>query len=629
MEYRREIDGLRALAVIPVMLFHAGFQAFSGGFVGVDVFFVISGYLITSIILAEKQAGTFTLIGFYERRARRILPALFVVMFTCLPFAWLWLPPEDMKSFSQSLVAVSAFASNILFWLTSGYFETAAELKPLLHTWSLAVEEQYYVLFPIFILLMWELGKRWIVSLLAAVAVISLAVAQWGSQTQISFTFFMLPTRGWEILVGAFIAFYFSEQRRTNHSQSGCQAGSVIGLLLISYAVFAFDKQTPSPSLLTLIPVIGAALITLFATQQTLVGKLLGSKLFVGVGLISYSAYLWHQPLLAFARHRSLDEPSKLLLSILVIAAVALAYLSWKYVETPFRNRQRFSRKQIILYSASFSIFFVGFGLTGQLKKGFESRLSDGERIIMSYATYAPREDVYRYRTCFLDLDQAYTEFSHLCTANSAVGGTFIWGDSHAAALSYGLRQSLQNVVQYTAAGCPPIKDAEVRFFPNCKKINDYVLSEIHRMKPIQVYLHANWTLFEEQNKEQESAKNIHKTIDYVRSVSPSTKITIVGGVPQWFPSLPANMLKKRMTMHAEQYVKSSNLNDLTASDNAFDDVAKEMGVNFFSAINALCVNDKCQATVVFNDVLMPTVWDYGHLTEGGSVLLAKKLIHN
>ena len=628
MEYRREIDGLRALAVIPVMLFHAGSQAFSGGFVGVDVFFVISGYLITSIILAEKQAGTFTLLSFYERRARRILPALFLVMFACVPFAWLWLPPEDMKSFSKSLVAVSAFASNILFWLTSGYFETAAELKPLLHTWSLAVEEQYYVLFPIFILLIWGLGKRWIVSLLAAVAVISLAVAQWGSQTQIPFTFFMLPTRGWEILVGAFIAFYFSEQRRT-HSQSVRQAGSIIGLLLISYAVFSFDKQTPSPSLLTLIPTIGAALIILFTTQQTLVGKLLGSKLFVGVGLISYSAYLWHQPLLAFARHRSLDEPSKLLLLTLVIAAVVLAYLSWKYVETPFRNRQRFSRKQIILYSASFSIFFVGFGLTGYLKEGFESRLSDGERIIMSYATYAPREDVYRNGTCFLEIEQAYTEFSKLCSANSAVGATFIWGDSHAAALSYGLRQSLQNVVQYTAAGCPPIKDTEVRFFTNCKKINDYVLSEIDRMKPIQVYLHANWTLFEEQNKEQESAKSIHKTIDYIRSVSPSTKITIVGGVPQWRPSLPATMLKKRMTMHAEQYVKSPIFNDLTASDNAFVDVVKEMGINFFSAINALCVNDKCQATVVFNGVPMPTVWDYGHLTEGGSVLLAKKLIHN
>jgi len=201
MTYRREIDGLRAFAVIPVILFHAGFQTFSGGFVGVDVFFVISGYLITSLILEEKQAGTFTLVGFYERRVRRILPALFLVMFACLPFVWLWLPPLEMGSFSQSLVAVSGFASNVLFYLKSDYFETAAALKPLLHTWSLAVEEQYYLLFPIFLLLIWRLGKHWIVAVLAVVAIVSLALAQWGSLNHQAFTFFLLPTRGWELLV--------------------------------------------------------------------------------------------------------------------------------------------------------------------------------------------------------------------------------------------------------------------------------------------------------------------------------------------------------------------------------------------------------------------------------------------
>ena len=151
MKYRAEIDGLRALAVLPVILFHAGFEWFSGGFVGVDVFFVISGYLITTIIISEMAEGKFSIVNFYERRARRILPALFFVMAACLPFAWVWLTPNDLKDFGQSLVAVSTFSSNILFWLESGYFDRAAELKPLLHTWSLAVEEQYYILFPIFL----------------------------------------------------------------------------------------------------------------------------------------------------------------------------------------------------------------------------------------------------------------------------------------------------------------------------------------------------------------------------------------------------------------------------------------------------------------------------------------------
>ena len=208
MKYRAEIDGLRALAVLPVILFHAGFEWFSGGFVGVDVFFVISGYLITTIIISEMAEGKFSIANFYERRARRILPALFFVMAVSIPFAWLWLTPTDLANFGQSLVAVSTFSSNILFWLESGYFDTSAELKPLLHTWSLAVEEQYYILFPIFLMLTWRLGIKRILILLSIIFLISLGVAQYGAYHFPTATFFLLPTRGWELLVGVFAAFY-------------------------------------------------------------------------------------------------------------------------------------------------------------------------------------------------------------------------------------------------------------------------------------------------------------------------------------------------------------------------------------------------------------------------------------
>jgi peptidoglycan/LPS O-acetylase OafA/YrhL len=376
MTYRREIDGLRALAVVPVILFHAGFQTFSGGFVGVDVFFVISGYLITTIILTEKQAGLFSLIGFYERRARRILPALFVVMFACFPFAWMWFLPAEMNSFSQSLVAVSVFSSNIFFYLKTNYFETAAEQSPLIHTWSLAVEEQYYLLFPIFLLLTCRLGKQWTVAMLTALAMTSLAVAQWGSFTHPAFTFFLLPTRGWEMLVGAIVAFFlFTRESDTSKRARINQLFSATGFLLITCSIFAFDKQTPFPGFYALMPTIGAALIILFATRQTFVGTVLGSKLFVGVGLVSYSAYLWHQPLFAFARHRSIVEPSKLLLSMLAVLALLLAYFSWKYVETPFRNRQYIKGKQVLLYGSVCSVFFVTFGLVGYINKGYPDSL--------------------------------------------------------------------------------------------------------------------------------------------------------------------------------------------------------------------------------------------------------------
>lgn len=374
-KYRPEIDGLRALAILPVILFHAGFKTFSGGFVGVDVFFVISGYLITSIILAENQAGTFSLVTFYERRARRILPALFLVMFVSLTFAWFQLLPEDMTKFSASLVAVSIFASNFLFWRLSGYFEHANELSPLLHTWSLAVEEQYYVLFPLFLMHTWKLGKRWILTALALMALLGLGTAHWGSINKLTFTFYFLPTRGWEILVGAFIAFYYTNHKIKKHDYIIEELGSLFGFALIIYSIFAFDSQTPFPSLYTLAPTIGAALIIIFSTDKTLVGKLLSTKLMLGIGLVSYSAYLWHQPLLAFARQRSLSEPSLYLMATLAVVSFVLAYLSWQYVERPFRNKHRFSRKQVFAYAILCSIFFIGVGLAGFLNKGFTSRM--------------------------------------------------------------------------------------------------------------------------------------------------------------------------------------------------------------------------------------------------------------
>lgn len=358
MKYRREIDGLRALAVLPVILFHAGFETFSGGFVGVDVFFVISGYLITTIILAELEQGKFSIVNFYERRARRILPVLFLVMLFCIPFAWVLLSPAELTSFSKSLIAVPLFISNFFFWRDGGYFETAAELKPLLHTWSLAVEEQYYVLFPIFLMLFWKLGKRWIFLTLSLVFCASLAVAQWAAYARPDVSFYLLPTRGWELLIGAFAALYLSKAYRKESGRAASEVGGWLGISLILYAVFAYSKATPFPSLYALVPTLGAVLIILFATQQTSVGKFVGNKVFVGLGLISYSAYLWHQPILAYARHWLLDI-SFLAASLLIVLVILLSVLSWKYVEIPFRAKSQFGRKYVFAASFLGVIFYT------------------------------------------------------------------------------------------------------------------------------------------------------------------------------------------------------------------------------------------------------------------------------
>ncbi len=375
------------MAVLPVIFFHAGFGLFSGGFVGVDVFFVISGYLITTVILNEKQAGTFTLRRFYERRARRILPALFLVMFCCLPFAWLWMLPVEMEKFSRSLVAVSVFASNILFRKESGYFDSAAELKPLLHTWSLGIEEQYYVLFPLFVMLAWKLGRRFIAAILLVVLVVSLAFAEYKIAHKPAAAFYLLPSRGWELLLGALVAFYL-QISRARSANAIKEAGGILGIALIAYAVFVFDEHTPFPAVYALVPTLGAALIILCATPQTLVGKLLGSKPLVGVGLISYSAYLWHQPLFAFARISSAEKPSSVLFLALVLASLLFAYFSWKYVETPFRSSARVSRRAIWSFALCGSAFFIALGALGNFTKGYE-------QYFISHRLNAAEQEVY------------------------------------------------------------------------------------------------------------------------------------------------------------------------------------------------------------------------------------------
>jgi len=372
--YRKEIDGLRALAVLPVILFHGGLEWFSGGYVGVDIFFVISGYLITSIILKEQEAGTFSIAAFYERRARRILPALFFIIFICIPFAWFWLLPHELKDFGKSIMAVVVFASNILFWRESDYFAADAELIPLLHTWSLAVEEQFYVIFPLFMILLWTLGKRWLVGIISLIAIFSLGLTEWGWRHFPEANFYLIPTRAWELMIGALVAFYLFY----NETPKGISKhlGSIIGIGLILVSIFLLDRTLPFPSLYALAPTIGTALIILFATSGTLVHKILSQRIFVGIGLISYSAYLWHQPIFVFARIRGMDKPGVWLILSLSISALVLAYISWRFIELPFRDKRRFTRKQIFGASIIASLIFVGVGSAMVISDGAMFRFS-------------------------------------------------------------------------------------------------------------------------------------------------------------------------------------------------------------------------------------------------------------
>jgi peptidoglycan/LPS O-acetylase OafA/YrhL len=453
MRYRREIDGLRAVAVVPVVLFHAGLKIFSGGYVGVDVFFVISGYLITSIIIGELEQGVFSIVRFYERRARRILPALFFVMLSCIPFAWLWMAPSQLEDFGRSLVAVSLFASNILFWLESDYFAPAAEEKPLLHTWSLAVEEQYYMLFPLLLLLTWRFGRSRVFYLVAAVAAISLLLCEWSWRTMPVANFYLAPTRAWELLAGSLCAF----------AQSGAAPRrndllAALGLGLIVFAIFAFDAATPFPSLYALAPVGGTVLIILFAGDGTWTARLLALPPLVGVGLISYSLYLWHQPLFAFARVYSTDAPSPSLMLGLALLALALAFLSWEYVEKPFRRKQRvFARPApaILTASAAAMVLFLGAGGVTHATDGFRDlKSTDRQRLLMRTATPSPKRD-----ECHT-MEAHARDRTPACEYFSDNVRYAVFGDSHAVELAYALAEKLRRydigIRHFSLSACAP-----------------------------------------------------------------------------------------------------------------------------------------------------------------------------
>ena len=492
MHYRAEIDGLRALAVIPVILFHAGFSLFGGGFVGVDVFFVISGYLITSILLKELSNESYSLAIFYQRRARRILPALFFVALACIPFAWFWLPPKDMLDFAQSLAAVSIFSSNLYFLSESNYFDIEVELKPLLHTWSLAVEEQYYVFFPLLLVLIWRVRMRAMTPTLLLLAGLSLYFAQWTAYNYPKAGFYLLPTRGWELLIGSLVAisaFKGNMPRWIKPQLNGLL--SLCGLAFIVIAVFIFDKHTPFPSVYALLPTTGTALIILFATKGTLTNKLLANGLLVKLGLISYSAYLVHQPLFAFTRHRSLGEPSIGLMLSLGFGSFVAAYFIWKYIEQPFRtNQQIISGKKLLLSGVFIIVGLFAFGMAAIATDGFSGRYSKHQ--LTQYLEAMAHE--LTWHGCNFDkCDSKHTSKAKIV----------LIGDSHAASLAPSLSNAFSSPITKfkwrTNPGCPPL----IGFYASnthsnqCSRQNHELINLLTKSDQVEwIIVSAQWALY-------------------------------------------------------------------------------------------------------------------------------------
>ncbi len=380
IQYRPEIDGLRAIAVFAVILYHSqitilSHKPFDGGFLGVDIFFVISGYLISSIILKELiTTGSFSFKNFYERRIRRILPALLFVMLVSLPIAWICLIPENLIDFSKSILYSLGFSSNFYFHYSGQiYGAESGLLKPFLHTWSLSVEEQFYIIFPIVLLITFKYFRKYLIYTLIIGFCISLGLSDWGSRNHPSLNFYVLPTRGWELIAGSILAYFEITRGYRSHKKSLNLLLPTIGLFLIFHSIIFFNDEMLHPSLNTLSAITGVCLIIWFSNKDEIITKILSNKIFVFFGLISYSLYLFHYPIFAFSRELEIFNGYYKFLFIFL--SIIVSIFSFYYIEKPFRAKKIITLKKLIIIVVSFIIFLIFFNFYIIKKNGIETRL--------------------------------------------------------------------------------------------------------------------------------------------------------------------------------------------------------------------------------------------------------------
>lgn len=460
--YRPDIDGLRAVAVIPVVLFHAGVSVFSGGYVGVDIFFVISGYLITGILLRDMKQNRFSILTFYERRIRRIFPLLFTVLLVSSAVALWMLFPTELRTFGKSLVSATFFYSNYHFMFDTGYFTAPMETKPLLHLWSLAVEEQFYIVFPLYLYLVTRFFNYRIGSITVALLILSLIYSIMMVDTLPGDAFYSTPARTWELMLGSVLAIY---PRKQPMNSLIANILTLAGISAIAYAVFFYTKETPFPGAMALLPVLGSALI-LYAgnTDKNIVGSLLATKAFRLPGLISYSLYMWHWPLLVFYKIYAIEPVSDLEISILMGVAVGLSYLSWKFIETPFRSGQILpNQKRLLFAGGSVMLFTALLGIAMVMSSGFPQRHSEEIKSLLA----TKRTNAKKRTGCNViapETDRALRVCQIGSDAN--VKPSFaLWGDSHAGILSHGVNISAKQFnikgVYAGRPGCLPMLGAQ------------------------------------------------------------------------------------------------------------------------------------------------------------------------
>jgi peptidoglycan/LPS O-acetylase OafA/YrhL len=607
--YRPDIDGLRAIAVILVANFHAFPEALPGGFIGVDIFFVISGFLITGIIARELEQKRFSLLAFYQRRIRRIFPALIVVLCTTLVLGWLWMLPAAYAQLSADVFASAAFFANIALLLKSGYFDIESARKPLLHLWSLGIEEQFYLFWPLILML----AARLRLSILATACVIGLAsfvlnVAMIGSDPVA--TFYLPFTRAWELLAGAALACSWSRLSQTG-AANNWRAG--IGLLLVALAAAMLDTKSAFPGWWAILPVAGAALL-LSAPAAWWCRIVLASRPLVWIGLISYPLYLWHWPLLVFFAMIKFAPLTLLERELIVLLSIVLAWLTYWLVESPFRFGRPSPLKIAGLCAGMVLIALAG-GIVIQ-GRGFDFRLPPEIRAMADVLTQSSQ---WRIHQCLLDLSHEMS-FAETCVDRDRRPLVLVWGDSTAGALIPGLRRAQQTrdfgIAQFTSSSCPPALNADIAGTPNCRAINDRILAIAQKIDPDIVLLHG---------VTDSHLDNVAETVAALKKLT-KARVVVLGPVPTWRRGLPNEVLRYFMLHHRLIPARSDGAVSSNWPDRLLRAKVAPLGAEFISVWDALCNADGC-LTRIGDSAGDISASDQVHLTEKGSVFLVQAII--
>jgi len=605
--YRPDIDGLRAVAIVSVLGFHALPRFVPGGFVGVDVFFVISGYLITSLILEDLKAGQFSYPGFYARRIRRLFPALFVVLLATWLMGVLTLLPAELAVLGKHILAAAGFAANILNYAEAGYFDPPAIAKPLLHMWSLGVEEQFYLVFPVLLVALWRYPRPWLLLALAGFASFVLNIMTIRSHPE--FAFYLPLTRFWEFVAGAILARGLHPTLTNRGPLLAFQpalreASAVAGIALVVLSL-AITTPTAFPGWKAILPVAGTAMVIAAGPGAWINRTLLANPKVVFVGLISYPLYLWHWPLIVTGRTimRGMPNQHERTTAIIAVAlAVVLAVVTYRYIETPIRRRQGFfARPRTALLAGSLASVAL-LGLVTLQSRGF----------------------LFAYPPAVAAL-LGPQEIAQIASADAAKGAgplVVTYGDSHSGHLLPGLsdlRRSQQfRLVSLRWHPCAPSGDLPLDS-PACRDVTDGNARQFASLKPDIVVIAAYWSQYPHHSRLAETVRMLRNT--GVR------RVVIIGALPSW-PLPPQLLLYRRYRADplAGIPVRMSGFKDEAAKfDPGLKAIASASGAVFISAHDALCNPDGCLVRDEDNasDIVQA---DTNHLSLDGSRYFIRRI---